>query len=248
MTLSNETFLFCSQRWLFLRDNNATTQIPIVDLLNSGEVHFEQSRRPALCNMRSACSNGATYSLINCVNRSFQVYDACSERRIVNSENSHIYEHFSSLHQSTIMITNGSFIGTFLPDGKLQITQAFNTREEAYQITIDFPTDDDLSIEAMTIDVLTSTYFSVSFEGPNSKIYSHPYTGAPDLSLFGLKMKDSLYSEILGSRLLTYVLPIAFSPTIPENLISTSENVEKDILNIACWIKKSKEDVNLTNA
>ncbi|KAK8852927.1 hypothetical protein M9Y10_017921 [Tritrichomonas musculus] len=245
--INDETYLFCSQKWLFLKDKKITYQTLISTLTCDNLLRFTASLRPELQRVERACCNGATYSTFG-REKHFQTFDADTDYLIMANDNRELQSEIMSFPEDKPYVTNGLFWGILLEDEFRIVSTYMPTGVTKYVKNEHFPHDNKLPVIAVTIDMLCNVYFSVTYDGTNSQICSHTYTGAPDAYLFGLKLTESINNNTFESCMLKHFLTCAFSPTIPENLIVVSNQIETDLKSITKWIQKYQNDVNLVKS
>ena len=134
------------------------------------------------------------------------------------------------INPAPIFISNGWFVGLLGQSGRL-LNIPINSSDVPYIYPQEdnFPRYNNEDVEAATIDVLLNIYFIVSYNNSKSNIYTYQYSGSSDICTIIGKRKKVDSKDSIGSLLFNYLSSCAFSLTIPENLISSSEN---DIISI----------------
>lgn len=122
-------------------------------------------------------------------------------------------------------MTNGYYLGLLDSSGQTQIFSPFFSDPIVFKDD-SFPRENDVEIEAETLDSISNSFFTVSYDKSNSIIYSYYYSGAPDITM--LKTKESSSNCFYGTFLLNVLYSYAFSPIIPKNFISCSKDVLND--------------------
>ncbi|KAK8872204.1 hypothetical protein M9Y10_007969 [Tritrichomonas musculus] len=243
--LNDDTYLFCSLKWLFIKDRGITFQAPIYSMIYSDDIVIKPSTRPELSQVYRACSNGASYTLIN-TDFSIQTYHSENDELLLNNKSQIVSSLLMGINPAPIFISNGWFVGLLGQSGRL-LNIPINSSDVPYIYPQEdnFPRFNNEDVEAATIDVLLNIYFLVSYNNSKSNIYTYQYSGSSDICTIIGKRKKVDSKDSIGSLLFNYLSSCAFSLTIPENLISSSEN---DIISITKWIEKNLDERELIKA
>ena len=169
---NDQTILFCSQKFLYLVNDKKTYQWPICNTIQNINICFKKVSNKALENIINACSNGISYTLIN-EDKKIKIFNAESDVCVFNEKKERIAD-FCSTNKSEIIMSNGFFFGLLDNKGEIKMFSPFLSSPFVFEQNESFPSENDYSIEAATLDALSNSYFSVSYKEGNSIIYSYP--------------------------------------------------------------------------
>lgn len=204
------------------------------DIIHSNQIQFNESERTEFSSVSAISSNGSTYSIVN--NNFVQIFDADTEKLIYYNEIPLGFD----FDDPFLMISNGIFILFLFDSGKIFVNAVAKCNNAVFEAGDPFPKDNYSDTKALTLDVLTNSYFSVYYESDNiSVINSHPYTGPPDLHIFRLSTDNE--NEDVEHVLLDLLNHFAFSYSIPDHLVSTDTNCESDIISLTKLIELTEK-------